>query len=233
MSVSPWYFLRDEFDFLEEEFDRIFDRHAEVKNPAVLSMEHRVMDEQAQAEEEYEACLEDAWTTTSEECHAEEGVCVHHRDILAPDQSLRDLLYDHQTKDPLYAQALVWGMGVFEWAGRRYPRRCPTAKRQDVFRVHMNACLVPVKVAAARMDEEGEGEATLDLALQGYDLSLVYLQRTWESLKRIAEQPGEKEGERIENWLQEGVALRAKIERTRQELLDRRSFYQTPPHGPA
>lgn len=177
-SSNPWLFRRDEIDVLEEELDEVFDLHDKSRDPVHRSAEEAVIAEQTKTEDAYERKLSDLLGPASlapEEGHA----CEHCKDGGFPDNvPLKDLLV--RERDPLYARAYRWANRVFAWSRESYWKF--GMRNRDMFRVHVNVYLVPVKIAFALAEEHRDDEHAPRIAALEFDLALTYLSRTRESL---------------------------------------------------
>ncbi|OGL95716.1 hypothetical protein A2348_03755 [Candidatus Uhrbacteria bacterium RIFOXYB12_FULL_58_10] len=175
--ANPWLFRRDELDMLEDEIDGVFDLHEQSRDPVNRTMEETVIGEQTKTEDSYERRLSDVLgpdALLEDEPH----VCEHCKDGFPEGVALKDLL--SKKRDPLYVRSYLWATKVFVWARESYWKQ--GMRNRDMFRVNVNACLVPVKIAFA-LAEEGHGDAHApSIAGLEYDLALVYLARTRESL---------------------------------------------------
>jgi hypothetical protein len=179
-------------------------------------MEDEVIEEQAETERDYEHDLDRLFGPS--DAHVEP--CDHVHSFLEESRPLIELMREHQVRDPLYERARRWATLVFRWSGDAYARS--RSKNRDLFRVHVNACLVPVKVAFARMDESADDPVALEVAGKEYDLARRYLTRTLESLGRVHDRGIDVE--LTGKFLQEGCQLDQALERMCGELTRRRRF---------
>lgn len=176
-SSNPWLFRRDELDVLEDELDEVFDLHEQSRDPVHRSMEASVIAEQTRTEDSYERKLSDLLGPASlapEDTH----VCEHCKDGFPDGVPLKDLLT--RDRDPLYVRAYRWANKVFAWSRESYWKF--GMRNRDMFRVHVNAYLVPVKIAFALAEENRDDEHAPRITALEYDLALTYLARTRESL---------------------------------------------------
>lgn len=216
---SPWFFVRDEFDLLEEEVDAVFVRHDKgMMDPKAHAMEDDVIEEHLQTEAgydvEWEASLED--DADVEPCHE------HAFAWFDQPRPLRELLAQHQTRDPLYLRAFRWAERLFAWSGEAYERTAE--KNRDLFRVQVNVSMVPVKIALAREEEWMDDAIGCAWAADEFALALVYLDRSLDSLQRLCEQPAFSH--RLGSLWKEGILIRRQIERQCAELVRRLQLYQ-------
>lgn len=174
---NPWMFRRDEIDVLEEELDEVFDLHEQSRDPVHRAMEDGVIDEQTKTEDAYERRLSDLLGPAAlapEEPHA----CEHCKGGFPDGVPLTELLT--RDRDPLYVRAYRWATKVFAWSRESYWKF--GMRNRDMFRVHVNVYLVPVKIAFAQAEESRDDEHAPRIAGLEYDLALTYLARTRESL---------------------------------------------------
>jgi len=214
---SPWFYFRDDLDLLEEEVDAIFLRHEGAKTDAVThAMEDEVIEEQLQSEEVDEPWAEAVGAHEFVESQHDHSTCW-----LDDTRPIRDVLSNGHGRDPLYLRARRWADTLFAWSGHAYKRL--RRKDRDLFRVHVNVCLVPAKIALAREEEQGEDPIAFELAGRECALSLLYLDRCLESLRAFLHRRGWTR--HLHAHLTEGVALRRLIERERLAFERRRRFH--------
>jgi hypothetical protein len=175
--ANPWLFRRDELDLLEDELDDLFHWHEHSRSAVEKEMEEEVIVEQERTEKTYENRLTDVLGPDSMS-PGEEHVCEHCRGGFPEGVPLREMLVGE--RDPLYARAYAWSVAVFGWARESY--RHYGMRNRDMFRVYLNAYLVPVKIAFALAEEGRDDERAPLLAAMEYELALTYLGRTRESL---------------------------------------------------
>ncbi|HLD17751.1 MAG TPA: hypothetical protein VJB99_01595 [Patescibacteria group bacterium] len=212
-----WSFLWNEFDSLEETVEEIFARHGRTGSRSVRQMEREVMEEQERTEA--------AFHTETGEDGMEEWMFRFpedsgRQDSFEPEswvgdpRPIRIILKDVQLSDDLYTRSSHWASEVFLWSGRRYVH--PGKKNRDLFRVYLNACLVPVTIGYARLDEEDE---TTDPERVGrsYALAFSYLCRTLASLSLLARKDPDRA--QIRFFLSVGEEIRCELERICSDLL--------------
>ncbi len=179
---SPWIFRRDELDALEDQLDEVFDLHEQSRNQVQRSLEEGVISEQSRTEDTYEKMLAELLGPESlvpgddgDDGHACDSC---HGTGLPEGVPLRDLL--GQRRDAIYVRAYAWSTKVFLWARDCYWEQ--GMRNRDMFRVNVNAYLVPVKIAFA-LTEEARGDAhSPAIAGMEYELASTYLGRVRESL---------------------------------------------------
>lgn len=176
--VNPWLFRRDELDVLEEELDEVFDLHETARDPVHHVMEAGVISEQVKTEDAYERKLGEVLGPESLAPDATPHSCEHCKDGFPDGVPMRDLLI--RERDPLYARAYAWAVKVFAWSRDHYWKF--GMRNRDMFRVHVNAYLVPVKIAFGQAEEVRDDEHAPRVAGMEYDMALLYLSRTRESL---------------------------------------------------
>jgi len=184
----PWMFRRDEIDVLEEEFDDIFHRHSTPAHAKFRAIEEPVLREQMDTEEATEADLAARmgmdWLAAAPGGPASAGAACAHDD-LASVRPLRESLRRDITRDPFYERAYLWASRTFRWARDRYANE--SLRTREVFRVYVNAFLVPAKIAFAQAEESHEEPDVLEVAAKEYELAATYLDRARESLTAIWE----------------------------------------------
>lgn len=177
--VNPWLFQRDELDLLEDELDEVFHLHEHSRDPVHHSMEEGVIDEQMRTEDAFERRLSDVLGPAA--LAPEEHACEHCKDGFPDGVALRDLLV--RDRDPLYARAYAWATKVFVWSQESYWKF--GMRNRDMFRAHVNAYLVPVKIAFALAEEHRDDEHAARVAGMEYELAEAYLERTRDSLRSL------------------------------------------------
>ncbi len=216
---SPWFYFRDDLDLLEEKVDAIFLRHEGGKMDTVThAMEDEVIEEQMQSEEANDELWEEA-------VGAHDLVASHHDHLtcwLDDTRPIRDMLHDGHGRDPLYLRARRWADALFAWSGHTYEHL--RHKDRDLFRLRVNVCLVPAKIALAREEEQGEDPLAWELAGREFTLALLYLDRSLESFRAFLHRRGAL-WHRARGHLVEGAELRCLIERQRAEVERRRRFH--------
>ena len=174
--ANLWMFGRDEVDLLEEEVEEIYDAQ-EARGHEEADMEHLVMQEQIDTEEQTERELANVWGGDLLE---RDSVSRAEGDEVDSSIPLRELLKEHMFRDPLYTQAYVWSSAVFRFAKEQY--LSGQDRSRDMFRVYLNANMIPIKLAIGRTDACLHDPFTLHVMQKEYELALTYLERTLESL---------------------------------------------------
>lgn len=179
---EPWFFHRDELTLIEEGFEDLFTRHDVTPPGARHAMEEQVLQEHLATEERFEKEL---------------------ADMLGPDL-LSDAM-DHAggmfrsaeaeesgfgtpesepVPDPLFRKAMVWARELVAWSSVAYVRN-PTPLR-DLYRVLVNAHLVPIKLSFYAAELVGEDHVSQQVAKKELELTNTYLQRAMGSLRALA-----------------------------------------------
>ena len=178
MDTPLWLFQRDEIDVFEAELEALWDHHVRRGQGSVEEMQ--ILQEYAEAEDraETDVLLRAGLPTSTEPCvhEAERHQQFEH-------MSVEEFLRHGCQRDPLYARCYAWSRRVVAWANAQIAPRRPTAS--DVFRAHVNALVVPVKIAFAQSSEMHEGRTARAMAVSDYTLALCYLTRASESLCRV------------------------------------------------
>jgi hypothetical protein len=220
---NPWVFRRDEFNVLEESYDDVLRRHDAAGRTRAFEAEEAVIREQARTEELSEAELSlrvgPGWL------EAPEGPCEVHGADESDSRPLAEQLRAESERDPLYAAALRWSMGLFRWSRARYDRR--RNSDPDVFRVLVNAPLVPMKVNFALCEQEHADRFAVDIAEKEYELAETYAERVLAALERLCGEGGERETSAAR--IADGRTLLADIRRARERLRLRRGLPPTLP----
>jgi hypothetical protein len=204
--ASPWFFFRDDLDVLEEDIDTVFlrhqNRHADVDTHA---MEHEVLEEHAQSEPDPDS----DGTMAIDSCVCPDCGQDHAAGWLDDPRPLSEILREGQWQDELYAKARRWADGLFAWSGRAYERL--VCKDRDLFRLHVNVCLVPEKIARSREVEVAEDPLAFARADKELSLALIYLDRAMESLRRFVQRLPNPQ--RWQAYVVTGMELRRLLER--------------------
>jgi len=225
----PWMFRRDEIDVLEEDFNELLRGHDARARTRAYAYEADVLDEQVKTEAATEAELAKRmgpeWIAASAAAPAAgSGAACAHED-LEPGNALRDALVRDATRDPFYERTYAWAEAVFRWAGARYEDE--RARSRDLFRVYVNAYLVPAKIAFGQNEEAHEDAEAYEVAAREYELAATYLNRTRESLQALCA-TGEA-GADGEAMSREADAIAHTLDHMRKRLDSLRS--QHPPLG--
>lgn len=176
---STWMFQRDEVDLLEEEIEEIY-HVQEHRDPVESAMEREVMKEQMETEERTETELVLTWGAQMlEQGHP------HHEEPFDLDLELplRELLKDQTQRDPLYIQGFLWSRDVFRFAKEHYGSGSDVS--EEMFRVYLNATMIPIKLSIGHADASLDDAFSRSVFQKEYELALIYLERTLESLQRL------------------------------------------------
>ena len=171
-----WAFRRDEFDLLEEAFEDTMERH-EMGRGKKHACEAIVIREQEASEKASEAELTArlgvGWQEVSEgPCH------VHgHEESL---KSLRERVQEG-VRHPLYLQSLTWCLPLQRWSEAAYAKKPQT----DLYRILLNAPLIPIKIFFALCEEEHDDRFAPDVAEREYALAQTSAERILEALVRL------------------------------------------------
>ncbi len=176
-TANPWLFRRDEIDVLEEELDEIFHLHKHEDDGIHFDMEEEVISEQTKTEEQFERRLSEMLGPTAS-LAAHSHICTHCKDGFPDGVKMTEMLVPE--RDPLYAQAYTWAVRVFYWARDCYWMN--GMRNKDMFRVQINAYLVPVKIAFAQVEHHRKDPHATKIMDLEFDLALTYLRRTRVSL---------------------------------------------------
>lgn len=136
---NPWIFHRDELDLLEEDLDEIFHQHESQSCSDVAKMEEQVLQEQVLTEE----------SMATAEILFEREEPLHEPSVQATIDSipLVQALRAQTIRDPLYEQIYVWAQRVFAYTTDQYFNK--DHKEEDLFRIHINVYMIPIKFASA------------------------------------------------------------------------------------
>jgi hypothetical protein len=178
----PWVFHRDDVDLLEDQLEDLYERF-QSDSHSPISMEQEVLQEQLQTEEDSDAelslLLGEAFMGS---------VCDHNTSwsSLSSFDSMKDSDQDDgvfdffRARDPLYLQVRSWSLGVFRYAQIQYFQKGNHSR--EVFRVYVNANLIPIKLATATQEACVDDRLAREIALKEYALACTYLERTLSDL---------------------------------------------------
>ncbi len=204
---EPWFFRRDELTLIEEGFDDLLHIHERMPNCHEKRMQSVVLKEHMATEEAYEQELADVigpdWITAistesldEEDEGQEEGFESFFPSALDPFEML-------------YRESLKWSRFLVAWAHTEYFRI--QNRDRDIYRVLVNAHLVPIKISFAVTEALNEDELSREIASKELDLAKTYLDRTIGSLKTL--NIGGKLPERLQLEMQRGIQIRQEIDR--------------------
>jgi len=183
---EPWLFFRDEVDLLEAEYDQIFVKHEATKNdPGITELEKMVIKEQQQTESQAEVDIDEMIDIqlTDPETRPPSFASTF-RAVSEESLSLKSLLGKDVQRHVAYEISWRWSREVFAWSQKQYYQKA--RKNQDIFRVHINACLVPAKILFAQSEEAIGDNLSRHIAVRELELAKIYLERTVDSLKLLA-----------------------------------------------
>ncbi len=204
-------FRRDELDVLEDELDEVFHLHEHSHDPVAHEIEAGVIAEQEKTEDAFENKLADLLGPASLAPEAPH-VCEHCKDGFPDGVSLKELV--ETDRDPLYAKAYAWAITVFAWSRESYWKH--GMRNRDMFRVHVNAYLVPVKIAFGQAEENRDDAQAARIAGMEYELAALYLSRTRESLSNLRAMGLVREG--LPQMIEEADQLAAMITERRKRF---------------
>ncbi len=169
---SSWMFHRDEVDLLEEEIEDLYQRH-QASTGVLSEMEADVISEQLETEERSEA---EMTLTLGPQLLKEDPAHAQHAPP-APEESLSlpELLKRHTRRDPLYEEVFLWSQRVFAFAKKHYVGQTDTSR--DMFRVYVNAKMIPIKFATGISEEMMDDLFSLDISEKENELTLLGLRR--------------------------------------------------------
>lgn len=180
-----WLFQRDEIDLLEDELEDLY-LYVEHLHLPKTAMESVVLKELTDTEDQGEDELTLELGTELLHNHN------HHHEPLVAEQggdergSVREQLRGQLERDPLYLRAYAWSDGLFAYAKESYRSGQDTSK--DMFRVYVNAKMIPIKLSIGRAQDPKEDPILFHLIEKEYELALIYLDRTLESLEHLVQQ---------------------------------------------
>ncbi len=196
----PWVFYRDEVDLLEEKIEDLFKRHGKrVKKEH--DMEEPILREQLTIEEVSDAEFALALGVNFVDIRSEELDSDTHqiRDV-------KEYMRLRQNQHPTYKKTLSWSTDLFDLLKKAYEDQA--IRSPDSFRAYLNVNMIPIKVFVGSSEERIGDELGLKVAKKEYELALVYLERTLESLGNILPFLDEKarvmhrDGKRIQSEVQ-------------------------------
>jgi len=177
---GPWLFHRDDLTLLEEDFDALFESHELTQSKREKDMEESVLKEHLQTEERSESQLAERlgpeWII---EAFADEL-----DDSEQEETSHSHLHVEHAQIDPLYAEVIRWTKATVRWGRRQYFKK--GNRSEDVYRILVNAHLVPMKISFALSEEHDAEKLSREIAAKEYELAAIYLERTLGSLRSLA-----------------------------------------------
>jgi len=169
--VFPWFFRRDEFDLLEETFDQLIQAHEIDTNIIRRAKNEKVLQEQLATEEKTEQRLLIQQEILNLTFQGQNESLKKKNDL-----NIREIIELEKERDPLYVQAYVWAAKVLKWSQKNN-------QHTEVFRVKLNTCLVPIKIALAGIETNSEDGGSSEIAVKEILLATTYLERVIESLK--------------------------------------------------
>lgn len=176
---NPWIVHRDEMDLLEEEVDDLFRRHGRPAGDLVAEMETRVLREQTNTEELSAAEFD---LQIGEESVVFEADTSDH--LLQEPKTIQQSLRLQAMRDPVYVQVFQWSRRVYAYTTQRY--QVEGDKKEELFRVHVNVNLVPLKCAAALLEQMGQDSLSQTMFEKERRLCEIYFLRTLDSLRHCA-----------------------------------------------
>ncbi len=200
-----WVFQRDEIDVLEEDLEQVYEFVEHLHLPQ-SAMEMRILKEQMDTEDRVED--EFVLNVGPELLHQDHADHDHTLEVDTR-TSLLEQLKNQLERDPLYLQAYAWSDDLFVFAKNQYQTGENTSK--DMFRVYLNAKMVPIKLSIGRMQDPSEDPFLFQLIQKEYDLALIYLDRTIESLNQLVVSgyqiliPFVKRGEQLRVLLEKAI----------------------------
>ncbi|NBS41880.1 hypothetical protein EBS80_04465 [bacterium] len=103
---------------------------------------------------------------------------------------------------------------MFAWSRESYWKH--GMRNRDMFRVHVNAYLVPVKIAFGQAEENRDDAQAARIAGMEYELAALYLSRTRESLSNLRAMGLVREG--LPQMIEEADQLAAMITERRKRF---------------
>ncbi len=215
---EPWLFIRSDATVIEELYDDLINGnlHKGVIRKAVRDQEELIMEEQQDIETSVQKTLSQTVSRSSTRGIFESSVFQASL-FFAEDDSLRHLLKSTCDGSDLYREAISWAGRVVPWASDLHP--FPSDKKSDLFRVAVNASVVPAKIFFAEEEERGEDPHAFDFASVEFELAFQYLSLSLIALKELSNQMQE-----AKRYLRSGAHLRANLRRAQQRLSQRSSF---------
>lgn len=221
-SHNPWLFTHDELDRLEASFDAIFMLHDSSVGKSWHEMEEEILQEHIKAEEDAEKKIS-GYPTSKLQIMSEDKKTFSKK---APweteaDPSIKELLASSIPTDALCVSIFNLCTPIRIWAEEKYINS--KIKDRAVFRLWVNAHVLPAKVAFAisGVGEEGE-EVPPQILAEEWSLAVLYAHRirhALASLKIVGELPkGEAFSVRKFDDIRKALLLR-------QELYERKSRF--------
>jgi hypothetical protein len=178
---EPWIFHRDELTLLEEGFEDLFSSHENNVNVILKDMEDFVLAEHLNSEKKQEEDLSKKIGLEFASDIVDESLSDIGQEDVGKGQEEFD--QDSFEEHSVYRKSIVWSKEIVHWAEGVYFKEKRTLR--DVYRVLVNAHLVPVKLSFACGEEMVGDMFSVDIALKEYDLARIYLERTENSLHAL------------------------------------------------
>lgn len=153
---NPWLFAHDELDRLELSFERIFELHEASHGKTWHETEDTILGEYIAAEEAAEAKIQLILSEVVGLGGKQESVHTS-PSVREADSTLKELLSSAVPTDPLCVRVFRVCAPLRAWAEERYLH---SKKHPAVFRLWVNAHLLPAKVAFAETGSNEQGDET-------------------------------------------------------------------------
>ncbi|MEK7615424.1 MAG: hypothetical protein AAB431_03510 [Patescibacteria group bacterium] len=180
-SGNPWMFHRDEIDLLEEEMETIYQQHERAATDSVSEMEQRILREQIETEEQFEAELS---LKMEPEHFLRRSLPSEEAPAFLKEEPLDDLLRSHVQRDPLYEAVYLWVARVFSYAHQRYIKEA--IRSEDFFRIYVSVKMIPIKLSGVQVDPTIPDVVSQQIAKKDAQLCLIYFARTLDSLHHLS-----------------------------------------------
>jgi hypothetical protein len=185
-SEYPWVYYRDEIDLLEDQIEDLFERH-DASLTDTLTMEQEVLQEQLKTEEVFEQSLANGFGRSvflfGDSISASESDSSSSQNGMDHELSV---LRKEVVRQPLYRIARAWAASVYTFTHQRYEH--DAVRSRELFCAYANVNLVPIKLSVALIEEMRGDTLGIDMAIQEYKLTSIYLGRVADSLEHAVGQ---------------------------------------------
>ncbi|MEK7105203.1 MAG: hypothetical protein AAB865_00760 [Patescibacteria group bacterium] len=179
INETSWFFRLDELDLLEFDFAALQEHHEDHCDWR-QKIEEKIFAEQEAVEDAAQSDLE----PRLDDAPMDEGCPIHANDDDDEDElTIKELLTSLVGNSPLASEAYVF---VRDLPGKIAAIKESPENYESLFRLQLNAPLVPAKLAFAAHEEEHDDPVSLVIAEKELDMAFGYLSRVLDSLHDLA-----------------------------------------------